>query len=94
MRLLSSVLIILEIETNPEDTFFQVPPGLILAPEELLCSSLLQDIVQFGKDYIKNISDGGNENTGWEQTEELQSTSENIKTSDSSETLEIDLNKN
>ena len=95
MRSLSSVLIILEIETNPEDTFFQVPPGLILAPEELLCSSLLQEIVQFGKDYLKGISDGANEtSSGGEQAEELQSISDNIKTSEFSETLEIDLNKN
>ena len=73
--------------------YFQVPPGLILAPEELLCSSLLQDIVQFGKDYITDISDGANEHNGGEQTEELQSISDNIKTSEFSETLEIDLNK-
>ena len=73
---------------------FQVPPGLILAPEELLCSSLLQEIVQFGKDYLQNISDGENENFGGEQTQELQLISYNIKTSEFSETLEIDLNKN
>ena len=74
--------------------FVQVPPGLILAPEELLCSSLLQEIVQFGKDYLKDISDGVNENCGKEKTDEMQSISENIKTSEFSETLEIDLNKN
>ena len=77
-----------------KSSFFQVPPGLILAPEELLCSSLLQEIIQFGKDYLKDISDGVNENSGGEQTEELQSTSENIKTSEFSEVFEIDLNKN
>ena len=75
-------------------TFFQVPPGLILAPEELLCSSLLQEIVQFGKDYLKDVSDGENENFGGQQTEELQSISNNIKTSEFSGSLVIDLSKN
>ena len=40
---------------------FQVPPGLILDPKELLQSSLLKEIIEFGKNYIEASKDGDNE---------------------------------
>ena len=74
--------------------FFQVPSGLILAPEELLCSSLLEEIVKFGKDYLKTVSDRESENFGGELVEKLQSIPDNVKTSECSGPSEIDLNMN
>ena len=71
-----------------------MPPGLILAPEELLCSSLLEEIVKFGKDYLKTVGDGENENFAEEQAEKLQSISDNGKTSECSGPFEIDLKRN
>ena len=41
---------------------FQVPPGLILDPEKLLQSSLLNEIIEFGKNYIEASMDGDYEN--------------------------------
>ena len=41
---------------------FQVPPKLILDPEKLLQSSLLKEIIEFGKNYIEAIKDGDDEN--------------------------------
>ena len=48
----------------------------------------------FGKDYLKTVSDGENENFGEEQAEKLQSISDNVKTSECSGPLEIELNRN
>ena len=39
-----------------------MPPGLILDPEKLLQSSLLKEIIEFGKTYIKASEDGHDEN--------------------------------
>ena len=41
---------------------FQVPPGLILDPEKLLQSSLLKEIIEFGKTYIEASKEGDDEN--------------------------------
>ena len=38
-----------------------MPPGLILDPKELLQSSLLKEIIEFGKNYIEASKDGDNE---------------------------------
>ena len=39
-----------------------MPPGLILDPEKLLQSSLLKEIIEFGKNYIEALKDGNDEN--------------------------------
>ena len=39
-----------------------MPPGLILDPEKLLQSSLLKEIIEFGKSYIEASKDGDDEN--------------------------------
>ena len=39
-----------------------MPPGLILDPEKLLQSSLLKEIIEFGKTYIEASEDGHDEN--------------------------------
>jgi len=41
---------------------YEVPPGLILDPEKLLQSSLLKEIIEFGKNYIEALKDGDDEN--------------------------------
>jgi hypothetical protein len=73
---------------------YEVPSGLILAPEELLCSTLLEEIVKFGKDYLETVGDGENENLGGEQTEKSQSISDNVNTTERSGPSENDLNRN
>ena len=67
---------------------YEVPPGLILAPEELFHSPLLEQIVELGNEYLRNLDNKEKENFGMDQINKLQSISD-IKTSECQETLKI-----
>ena len=71
---------------------YEVPPGLILAPEELFHSPLLEQIVELGNEYLRNLDNKEKENFGMDQINKLQAISD-IKTSECQETLKINSNK-